>query len=206
MRHMDEKGRHAPAQSISCDVCGQSFMRKRNEINRARRRGRGMYCSRPCMASGLKALWANRTLPPWRHRDQERRAGRSRPDQCDVCRGTESRDRNGRNPDALRSRPQNRRISRLAVRLLQPNPWYRTTPIAYANLQATWRRHMDRTHRDERGKISHAKSKVAKVMREYKENTLHSGSKKGPKVKSRKQAIAIAMSEARDAAHGKRKK
>lgn len=40
-------------------------------------------------------------------------------------------------------------------------------------------------------------TKVHKVMREYKEGKLHSGSKKGPKVKSRKQAIAIAMSEAR---------
>ena len=38
-------------------------------------------------------------------------------------------------------------------------------------------------------------SKVEKVMKEYKEGTLHSG-KKGPVVKSRKQAIAIAMSEA----------
>lgn len=42
------------------------------------------------------------------------------------------------------------------------------------------------------------KSKVEKVMHEYKEGTLHSG-KKGPKVKSRKQAIAIALSEAREA-------
>lgn len=40
-------------------------------------------------------------------------------------------------------------------------------------------------------------SKVRKVMHEYKEGTLHSGSKKGPKVKSRKQAIAIAISEAK---------
>jgi hypothetical protein len=41
-----------------------------------------------------------------------------------------------------------------------------------------------------------AKNKVRKVMHEYKEGELHSGSKKGPKVKSRKQAIAIALSEA----------
>lgn len=40
-------------------------------------------------------------------------------------------------------------------------------------------------------------SKVEKVMHEFKEDKLHSGSKKGPKVKSRKQAIAIALSEAR---------
>lgn len=39
--------------------------------------------------------------------------------------------------------------------------------------------------------------KVEKVMHEYKEGELHSGSKKGPKVKSRKQAVAIALSEAR---------
>lgn len=36
-------------------------------------------------------------------------------------------------------------------------------------------------------------------MKEYKEGTLHSGSKKGPKVQSRKQAVAIALSEARKA-------
>jgi hypothetical protein len=38
--------------------------------------------------------------------------------------------------------------------------------------------------------------KVRKVMREFKEGTLHSGSKKGPVVKNRKQAVAIALSEA----------
>lgn len=41
------------------------------------------------------------------------------------------------------------------------------------------------------------KGKIEKVMHEYKEGELHSGSKKGPKVKGRKQAIAIALSEAR---------
>lgn len=39
------------------------------------------------------------------------------------------------------------------------------------------------------------KTKVEKVMGEFKRGTLHSG-KKGPVVKSRKQAIAIALSEA----------
>ena len=38
--------------------------------------------------------------------------------------------------------------------------------------------------------------KVEKVMHEFKTGELHSGSKKGPVVKSRKQAIAIALSEA----------
>lgn len=46
-----------------------------------------------------------------------------------------------------------------------------------------------------------AKKKVAKVMREFKAGTLHSGKnpkgpKKAPVVKNRKQAIAIALSEA----------
>lgn len=40
-------------------------------------------------------------------------------------------------------------------------------------------------------------AKVATVMREFKAGTLHSGSKKGPTVKNRKQAVAIALSEAR---------
>ena len=43
---------------------------------------------------------------------------------------------------------------------------------------------------------SKPKSKEAKVMGEFKRGTLHSGSKKGPVVKSRKQAVAIALSEA----------
>ena len=50
-----------------------------------------------------------------------------------------------------------------------------------------------------RGVIKKAKggqAKVKKVMKEFKSGTLHSGSKKGPVVKSRKQAIAIALSEA----------
>jgi len=41
--------------------------------------------------------------------------------------------------------------------------------------------------------------KVGKVMREYKAGKLHSGSKKGPLVKNQKQAVAIALSEARKA-------
>lgn len=43
------------------------------------------------------------------------------------------------------------------------------------------------------------RGKVGKVMHEFKEGTLHSGSKHGPMVTSRKQAIAIGMSEARKA-------
>jgi hypothetical protein len=39
------------------------------------------------------------------------------------------------------------------------------------------------------------KGKMAKVMKEFKTGSLHSG-KKGPVVKSPKQAIAIALSEA----------
>jgi len=37
--------------------------------------------------------------------------------------------------------------------------------------------------------------KVRKVMDEFKSGTLRSGSSKGPRVKSRKQAVAIALSE-----------
>lgn len=43
------------------------------------------------------------------------------------------------------------------------------------------------------------KGKIEKVLHEYKEGDLHSGSKKGPMVKNRKQAVAIALSEARKA-------
>jgi hypothetical protein len=41
------------------------------------------------------------------------------------------------------------------------------------------------------------KSKVEKVMGEFKRGSLHSGSKRGPRVTSRRQAVAIALSEQR---------
>ena len=39
--------------------------------------------------------------------------------------------------------------------------------------------------------------KIKKVMHEFEEGDLHSGSKKGPKVTNPKQAIAIAISESK---------
>ena len=44
---------------------------------------------------------------------------------------------------------------------------------------------------------SKGREKIEKVMQEYKEGSLHSSS--GTKVTSRKQAVAIALSEAREA-------
>lgn len=46
-------------------------------------------------------------------------------------------------------------------------------------------------------KTARAKAKIEKTMKEFKRGALHSGSKKGPKVTSRKQAIAISLSQAR---------
>lgn len=52
-------------------------------------------------------------------------------------------------------------------------------------------------------KKTKAAKKVAKVMREYGKGELHSG-KGGPVVKSQKQAVAIAMSEAKMPMRGSR--
>lgn len=43
-----------------------------------------------------------------------------------------------------------------------------------------------------------AQGKIKKVMTEFKEGELHSGSKKGAVVTNPKQAIAIGLSEARE--------
>jgi len=52
-------------------------------------------------------------------------------------------------------------------------------------------------------KISEAAKKIGKVMGEYKDKTLHSG-KGGKIVKNPKQAIAIALSEAKMPMRGQR--
>lgn len=52
-----------------------------------------------------------------------------------------------------------------------------------------------------RSGVNHS-GKIHKVMHEFKHGTLHSGSKSGPKVTNRKQAVAIAMSEAKKASKG----
>ena len=62
------------------------------------------------------------------------------------------------------------------------------------------------TSPNKKKKQSYARGgKVPTVMKEFKAGKLHSGSKKGPKVKSRKQAIAIALSEERKRKKKKRK-
>lgn len=57
-----------------------------------------------------------------------------------------------------------------------------------------------------KNKKSKAKKKVEKVMHEFGAGELHSGSKKGPVVTSKDQAIAIAMSEAGMAKKKKKRK
>lgn len=56
-----------------------------------------------------------------------------------------------------------------------------------------------RTHYTKGGPAGGPKgaAKIATVMREFKGGTLHSGSKRGPEVTNPKQAIAIALSEAK---------
>lgn len=49
------------------------------------------------------------------------------------------------------------------------------------------------------GAVSKGEKKIGRVMTEFTEGKLHSGSKEGPKVKSTKQAVAIALNEARAA-------
>lgn len=49
-------------------------------------------------------------------------------------------------------------------------------------------------------------NKMRQNMREFKEHTLHSGSSRGPKVTSRKQAIAIGLNRAGLSRKGKRGK
>ena len=55
----------------------------------------------------------------------------------------------------------------------------------------------DKKEHKKHEKKGKGKAKVEKVMHEFKYGELHSGSKKGPVVHNPKQAVAIALSEAR---------
>lgn len=48
------------------------------------------------------------------------------------------------------------------------------------------------------------KTKIKKVMKEFKSGDLHAGSKKGPVVRSKPQGLAIALSEAGLSKKGKK--
>jgi len=48
------------------------------------------------------------------------------------------------------------------------------------------------------------RAKVGKVLGEYKSGTLHSGSKSGPVVTSKPQALAIALEQGRKTSRAKR--
>lgn len=54
-------------------------------------------------------------------------------------------------------------------------------------------------------KTTKIEAKIHKVIREYASDRLHSGSKHGPLVTSKKQALAIAYSEARKGSHGRKR-
>lgn len=53
--------------------------------------------------------------------------------------------------------------------------------------------------------MNKGEKKVKKVFHEFSEGTLHSGSKKGPVVRNRDQAVAIAMNAKRKVEHGGKK-
>lgn len=74
------------------------------------------------------------------------------------------------------------------------HPKHKTHAEAEAHERSGEMHHLK--HKKHHAKSS-VKSKMSKVMHEFKEGTLHSGSKKGPRVTNPKQAIAIAYSESR---------
>lgn len=87
--------------------------------------------------------------------------------------------------------PKSRGDTLLAQRQQQASP---LNSIAQANIPGAAMK---------KGGSAKASAKIGKVMGEFKAGELHSGSKKGPEVTNKKQAMAIAMSEAKKASSKK---
>lgn len=107
-------------------------------------------------------------------------------------------DKTGHWPNPL---PGEQRLQESAPRVtpqrIIEKPWTQTPADYWAT---TDRAHSPDPTNYPKGKK--AKGKIKKTMGEWKAGTLHSGSKTGPEVKSQKQAVAIALSQAREAAKG----
>lgn len=82
---------------------------------------------------------------------------------------------------------------------LPPPPTKRTTASNkfWQQAKVAEKKHitLEKPKSEDLSKTDKQDAKVATVMREYKKGGLHSGSKEGPIVKNRKQAIAIALSQ-----------
>jgi len=78
-------------------------------------------------------------------------------------------------------------------------PWYRGTDNEWSVCcrKCGSGYHVDFIPVRRRMEVKKMPKSMKGVMHEWKTGTLHSGSKKGPVVKSRKQAIAIGLSEQR---------
>lgn len=76
---------------------------------------------------------------------------------------------------------------------------HRKIDALHKKMDGLHKMHHDSMKKGSSKKVGKKEKKIEKVMHEFKEGKLHSGSKKGPEVKNPKQAIAIALSEARRA-------
>lgn len=109
--------------------------------------------------------------------------------------GTRAESRTTRQGSAVGTKPAASKSP--AIQRNVGEPWNAYQDRLRAASEATGARASDKIGVSNRGAKKY--SKVAKVMKEFSEGDLHSGSKNGPPVKSRKQAVAVALSEARRA-------
>ena len=116
---------------------------------------------------------------------------------------TKAREEAFRKANSVEARAAAARAARAAsaapTRKLRPAPDMTIMPVPYRDysMLASKPEMMPKTLSSKPEMMAKKGGKVEKVMREYKEGKLHSGSKKGPVVKDRKQAVAIALAEAR---------
>lgn len=80
---------------IACAECQMEVSLPSGHVNRARKAGYNLYCSRACSGVGAGRL-RTKDLPPYRHRQKEKMAGRPAPTKCEVCGGDQSAGRNGK--------------------------------------------------------------------------------------------------------------
>jgi len=81
---------------VACNQCGTVVDKSTSHVNRSLKVGYKVYCGLDCFRISMSLKTKKVYGLSYRNRKREEIAGRPAPDKCEVCGGSESKNRNGK--------------------------------------------------------------------------------------------------------------